>query len=152
VVSWNVHITSFYCAVHAHTMPHDVHYQMRSKQLTSLSTFILYLQLGSTEGYYNPLPLFMHCPQCIIHPCIIEFSKIFKNMWVFYPHCIFMLPSSILRTVPGPLNLYNPYGLVLEIFEFPVQIAHWMHLKNAFLFHLNHIPINNMIIIMYIFL
>jgi hypothetical protein len=34
-------------------MPHDVHYQMRLKQLTILSTFILHLQLGSTEGYYS---------------------------------------------------------------------------------------------------
>jgi hypothetical protein len=133
-------------------MPHDVHYQMRSKQLTSLSTFILYLQLGSAKGYYNPLPLFMYCPQCIIRPYITEFSKIFKKMWVFCPHCIFMFPSSILRTVPGPLNLYKPYGSVLELFDFPVQNAHRMHLKSVFLFHLNHIPINNMISIRYIFL
>jgi hypothetical protein len=147
-----VHITSFYCAVHACTMPHDVHYQMRSKQLTNLSIFILHLQLGSVEGYYNPLPLFMHCPQCIIHSYISEFSKIFKKMRVFYLHCIFMLPSSILRTVPGPLNLYKPYGSVSELFDFLVQNAHWMHLKSAFLLHLNHIPINNMISIGYIFL
>jgi hypothetical protein len=136
-----VHITSFYCAVHARTMPHDVHYQMRSKQLTSLSIFILHLQLGSVEGYYNPLPLFMHYPQCIIHPYISEFSKIFKNMWVLYLHCIFMIPSSILRTILGPLNLYKPYGLVPELFDFSVQNVHQMHLKSTFLLHLNHIPI-----------
>jgi hypothetical protein len=147
-----VHITSFYCIVHAHTMPHVVHYQMRSKQLTNLSTFILHLQLGSVKGYYNPLPLFMHSPQCIIHPYISEFSKIFKTMWVFCPHCIFMLPSSILRTVLGPLNLYKPYGSSPELLEFPVQNVHRMHLKSAFLLHLNHIPINNMISIDYIFL
>ena len=147
-----MHITSFYCAVHAHTMPHDVHYQMRSKQLTILSIFILHLQLGSVEGYYNPLPLFMHFPQCIIHPYISDFSKIFKNMRVFCPHCIFMLPSSILWAVPVPLNLYKPYGSVLELLEFSVQNVHRMHLKSAFFLHLNHILINNMISIKYIFL
>jgi hypothetical protein len=147
-----VHITSFYCTVYARTIPHDMHYQIRSKQLTNLSTFILHLQLGSTEGYYNPLPLFMHCPQCIIHPYITDFSKIFKKMRVLCLHCIFILPSSILKTVPGPLNLYKPYGSVLELFDFLVQNAHRMHLKSAFFLCLNHIPINNMIIIRYIFL
>jgi hypothetical protein len=34
-------------------MPHDVHYQMRSKHLTNLSIFILHLKLGSVEGYYK---------------------------------------------------------------------------------------------------
>jgi hypothetical protein len=147
-----VHITSFCCAVHAHTMPHDVHYQMKSKQLTNLSIFILHLQLGLVEGYYNPLPLFMHCPQCIIHPYISDFSKIFKNMRVFCPHCIFMLPSSILRVILGPLNIYKTYGLVPKMFDFPVQNVHQMHLKSALLLHFNHIPINNMISIRYIFL
>jgi hypothetical protein len=147
-----VHVTSFCYAVHVRTMPDDVHYQMRSKHLTSLSTFILHLQLGSTEGYYNPLPLFMHYLKCIIHPYITKFSKIFKNMRVLYPHYIFMLPSSILRTVPGPLNLYNPYGSFPELFDFLVQNAHRMHLKSTFLLHLNHIPVNNMISIRYIFL
>jgi hypothetical protein len=147
-----VHTTSFYCAVHACTMPWKVHYKMMSKQITSLSTLILHLQLGSVEGYYNPLPLFMHCPQCIIHPYTIEFSKIFKKMWVFCPHCIFMLPSSILRIVLGPLDLYKTYGSVPKLLEFLVQNAHRMHLKSTFFLHLNHIPINNMISIRYIFI
>jgi hypothetical protein len=145
-----VHITSFYCTVHAQTMPHDVHYHMRSKQLTSLSIFILHLQLGSVEGYYNPIPLFMHYPQCIIHPYISDFSKIFKKMQVFCSHFIVMLLSSILRVIPGQLNIYNPYGLVPELFDF--QNVHQMHLKSAFLLHLNHIPINNMISMRYIFI
>jgi hypothetical protein len=148
----NVHTTSFYCIVHVRTMPWKVHYKMMSKQLTNLSTLTLHLQLGSAEGYYNPLPLFMHCPQCIIHPYTTEFSKIFKKMQVLCPHCILMLPSSILRTVPGPLDLYKPYGSVMELLDFPVQNAHQMHLKSSFLLHLNHIPINNMISIRYIFL
>jgi hypothetical protein len=147
-----VHTTSFYCAVHARTIPHGVHYQMMSKKLTNLSTFILHLQLGSTEGYYNPLPLFMQCPQCIIHPYTIEFSKILKNMWVFSPHCILMLPSRILRIVPGPLNLYKPYGSIPELLDFLVQNVHWIHLKSPLLLHLNYIPFNNMISIRYIFL
>jgi hypothetical protein len=125
---------------------------MRSKQLTILSNFILHLELGSVKGYYNPLPLFMHCPQCIIHPYISYFSKIFKKMRVFFLHCIFMLPSSILRVIPCLLNLYKPYGSISDLFHFPVQNPHWMHLKSAFLLHLNHIPINNMISIGYIFL
>jgi hypothetical protein len=147
-----VHTTSFYCIVHECTMSHGVHYQMMSKQLTRLSTLILHLQLGSGKGHYNPLPLFMHCPQCIIHPYTKEFSKILKTMWVFCLHCILMLPSSILKTVLGPLNLYKPYGSVLELLEFLVQNAHQMHLKRTFLLHLNHILVNNMISIKYIFI
>jgi hypothetical protein len=133
-------------------MPWKMHYKMMSKHLTKLSTLTLHLKLGSAKGYYNPLPLFMHYPQCIIHPYTTEFSKIFKKMWVFCPHHILMLPSSVLRTVLGPLDLYKPYGLVMELLDFPVQNVHQMHLKNAFLLHLNHIPINNMIRIRYIFL
>jgi hypothetical protein len=147
-----VHTTSLYCAVHVCTMPHDVHYQMMSKQLTILSTLILHLQLGPAEGYYNPLPLIMHCPQCIINPYTTEFSKIFKKMRVFFPHFILMLPSSILGTIPGPLNLCKIYGSVPELLEFSVQNAHRMHLKSTFLLHLNHILVNNMISIRYIFL
>jgi hypothetical protein len=133
-------------------MPWKVHYKMMSKQLTNLGTLTLHLQLGSVEGYYNLFPLFMHCPQCIIHPYTTEFSKIFKTMWVFCPHHILMLPSSVLETVPGPLDLYKPYGSVMELLEFPVQNTHQMHLKITFLLHLNHILINNMISISYIFL
>jgi hypothetical protein len=73
-------------------------------------------------------------------------------MWIFCPHCILMLPSSVLKTVLGPLNIYNPYGSIMELIYFSVQNAHWMHLQSAFLVHLNHILINNMIMIRYIFL
>jgi hypothetical protein len=81
-----------------------------------------------------------------------KISKILKKMWVFFPHCILMLPSSVLRTVPGPLDLYKPYGPIPELFDFPVQNAYQMHLESVFLLHLNHILINNMISIRYIFL
>ena len=123
--------------------------KMMSKQLTSLNILGLYLHLGLDEGYYNPLPLFMHCPQCIMYPYT---TKIFKKMWVFCPHCILMLPSSVFRSLPGPLDLYNPYGSIPELFVFSVQNAHRMHLESAFFLHLNNIPINNIINIRYVFL
>jgi hypothetical protein len=126
--------------------------KITSKQLTSLNILGLYLHLGSTEGYYNPLPLFMHCPQCIMYPYTTKFSKSFKNMQVFCLHFILMLPSSVFRSVPGPLDLYKPYGSIPELFDFSIQDACRMHLESTFLLHLNNIPINNMISIGYIFL
>jgi hypothetical protein len=78
--------------------------------------------------------------------------KIIKKMWVFCLHSIFMLPSCILGTIPGPLDLYKPYGSISELFDFLVQNAHQMHLESAFLLPLNHIPINNIIGLKYIFL
>jgi hypothetical protein len=117
-----------------------------------LSTLTLHLKLGWAKVYYNSLPLFMHFPQCIIHPYTTYFSKIFKKMWVFYPHRILMLSSSILRNVLGLLDLYNPYGSVPDLHDFRVQNVHRMHMKSAFLLHLNYIPINNMSSIRYIFL
>jgi hypothetical protein len=83
---------------------------------------------------------------------INNLSKILKKMWVFYPHSIFMLPSCVIKTVLGPLDLYKPYGSTSELFYFLVQNVYRMHLKSAFLLHLNHIPMNNMISIRYIFL
>jgi hypothetical protein len=126
--------------------------KMMSKQLTGLNTLGLYLHLGSAEGYYNPLPLFMHYPQCIMYPYTTKFKKFFKKMRVLCPHFILMLPSSGFRSVPGPLDLYKPYGSISELFDFSIQDAHRMHLESAFLLHLNNIPINNMIIIGYIFI
>jgi hypothetical protein len=102
--------------------------KMMSKQLSSLNILRLYLHLGSAEGYYNPLPLFMHCPQCIMYPYTTKFLKFFKKMRVFCPHCILMLPSSVFRSVPGLLDLYKPYGLISELFDFSIQDAHWMQL------------------------
>jgi hypothetical protein len=48
------------------------------------------------------------------------FFKIVKTLWVFFFHVLFMLPCSIFRTIVGPLNIYQPYAVVLEHFEFPV--------------------------------
>ena len=125
---------------------------MMSKRLTILNILVLYLHLVLVEGYYNPLPLFMHCPQCNMYPYTTKFSKFFKNMQVLCPHCILMIPSSVFRSVPGPMDLYKPYGSIPELFDFSIQDAHRMHLENAFLLHLNSIPINNMISIGYIYI
>ena len=63
-----------------------------------------------------------------------------------------MFPCHILRTVPGSLDLYNFYSLIPELFASLVKYVHMMHLQDTFWFHLNHIPIDNMISIRYIFL
>jgi hypothetical protein len=61
-----------------------------------------------------------------------------------------MLPSSIFRTVVGPLKFYQFYDLIPKNFKFSVQYVHRLDLKVSFWLHLNHIPINNMVRIMYI--
>jgi hypothetical protein len=126
--------------------------KMMSKHLTSLNILGLHFHLGLAEGYYNSLPLFMHYPQCIMYPYTTQFSKNFKKMRVFCSHCILMIPSSAFKSVPGPLYLYKPYGSISELFDFPVQNVHRMHLESAFLLHLNNISINNMISIKYVFI
>ena len=72
-------------------------------------------------------------------------------MRVLYPHNICMLPCRVLGTVPGPLDLYKLYGSISELLVFPVQYVHRMHLQDTFWFHLNHIPIDYMISIRYIY-
>jgi hypothetical protein len=112
----------------------------------------LYVQLQRVRIRYItfPSPLFIHYPQCIIYICTYKISKIFKNMWILYVHSILALPSCILRTVPSPLDLYQLHGLILELFDSPIQYANQSHLEIAFWLHLNHILINNMISIRYI--
>jgi hypothetical protein len=146
------------CTLHHFTVQymcalcHEMCIQNDVKQLTSLSTFSFTLQLGSDLGILQFPPLIYALSSVHHVPIDNKISKILKKMWVFYLHCILMLPSSILRTVPGPLDLYNPYGSITELFDFPVQNVHQMHLESAFLLHLDHIPINNMISIMHIFI
>jgi hypothetical protein len=103
-------------------------------------------------GHYNPPPLIFALSSVQLYTASASFSKIFKKMWVLCPHNICMLPCRILRTVLGPLDLYKLYSSIPELFSFLVQYAHRMHLQDTFWFHLNHIPINNMISIRYIFL
>ena len=98
-------------------------------------------------GCYIPSPLFWHCPQCI-YKMEIKFSNLFKKLRVLCPHGIFMLPSSIFRTVAGPLNFYHLYNSILENFDFFVQYSHWLDLKVSLCLYLNHMSINNMVSIM----
>jgi hypothetical protein len=112
-------------------------YKNDIKQLTNLSTFSFTFTIGFDLGILQSPPLIYALSS--VHYVLIynKISKILKKMWVFCPHCILMLPSSILRTVPCPLDLYNPYGSILELFDFPVQNAYQMHLESAFLLHLS---------------
>jgi hypothetical protein len=103
-------------------------------------------------GITIPSPYFFTILSAIYLQNNNKISKIFKNMWVLCPHIIFMLPCCVLSTVPGPLEFYIPYSLILELLAFPVQYTDHMHLQDAFLLHLNHIPIDYMIIIKYIFI
>ena len=102
-------------------------------------------------GHYNPPPLIFALSSVQLYTTSARFSKIFKKMWVLYPHNLFMLPCHVLRTVPGPLDPYKLNSSILELFYFPVQYAHRMHLHDTFWFHLNHIPIDYMISIRYIY-
>ena len=71
-------------------------------------------------------------------------------MWVLYPHSIFIVPSCILKTVPGPLDLYYPYGSISQLLDLLIQYAHQLYSEVSLLLHLNHISINYMISIGYI--
>lgn len=51
-------------------------------------------------------PLFMHYPQCNIYTYTTKISKVFKKMWVFFPHNILVIPSCMFMNVQGPLDLY----------------------------------------------
>jgi hypothetical protein len=98
------------------------------------------LGLGDTT---IPSPYFCTVLSAALHNICTPF-KIFKKMWVLYPHNLFMLPCRVLKTVPGPLDLYKLHSLISELFSFPV------HLQDTFWFHLNRIPIDYMISIRYI--
>jgi hypothetical protein len=117
-----------------------------------LKYIFIYITIGFDLGILQSPPL-IYALSLVHHvPIYNKISKILKKMQLFYSHCILMLPSSVLKTVPGPLDLYKPYGSIPEMFDFSVQNAYQMHLESTFLLHLNHIPINNMISIRYIFL
>ena len=114
------------------------------------------MQTGSKPGCYIPLPLQQHCPQC--------FTKLNKNValvlpsvlrrieqkWMCQLHGILHLPCSLFRILMLPLHLYLPYGSVWEHFDLPVEDVHWLDLQLSLRFHLNHIPIDHMVRIMYI--
>jgi hypothetical protein len=125
-------------------------YKLGSPSYKTKLQFII--QLGHILGVLQSPPLIFALSSVQLSHSIHNISKIFKKMWVFCSHSIFMFPCCILRTVPGPLDLYESYGSIPELFFFPVQYAHRMHLQDTFLFHMNHIPIDYMISIRYIFI
>jgi hypothetical protein len=131
---------------------HEMCIQNDIKTTHHLKYIFIYIAIGHGLGILQSPPL-IYALSSVNHVLIYKkISKILKIMLVFCLHCILMLPSSILRTILGPLELYKTYGSVPELFDFLVQNAYWMHLKSNFFLHLNHIPINNMISIKYIFL
>ena len=108
--------------------------------------YLQYMQVGLKLGYYIPLPLQYHCPQCFIKlnkndtlalPLVIYRIE---QKWLHQLHGILHLPCSLFRTVVLPLHLYLPYGSVLEHCDLPVEDAHWLDLELSLRFHLNHIP------------
>ena len=116
------------------------------------------MQTRSKLGHYNPLPLQQHYPQCftklnknatLVPPSVLHR---FEQNWMCESHGILQLPCSLFRTVVLPFHLYLPYGLVLEHCDLPVEDAHWLDLELSLRFHLDHILINHMVRIMYIFL
>ena len=79
------------------------------------------------------------------------FRKI-EQKWMCQSHGILQLPRILFRSVVLPLHLYMSYGLILEHGDLPVEDAQWLSLELSLEFHLNHIPINHMVRVMYIFL
>ena len=117
------------------------------KQLTSLSTFAFtFIVRFWPRGITFPSLYLFNVLSAIYTHIQPKFQKSSKYVWVFYPHSIFMLPICIFGTVLVPLDLYKLYGLIPELFDFLVHNVYQMYLESVFLLHLNHIPINNMII------
>jgi hypothetical protein len=71
----------------------------------------------------------MHYPRCSTYTCRIKKSNVLKNVRVFNPHSILMLPNRIHKTLPSPLDLYYPYGLIPELLDILMQYVYRMHLK-----------------------
>ena len=69
-----------------------------------------------------------------------------------HSHGILQLPRSLTGTIELPLHLYLSNGSVLEHCDLLVEDAQWLSLELFLGFHLDHIPINHMVRIMYIFL
>ena len=109
------------------------------------------MESGQVLGIIQSPPLIFALSSVQLSHNINKISKIFKNMWVLRPYSVLVIPCHILRTVLGPLDLYKLNSWIPELFYFPVQYAHKMHLQDTFWFHLNHIPIDYMISIRYIY-
>lgn len=87
-----------------------------------------------------PSPLNQQCPQCSSN----------EQKWVCLPHGILQLPRNLIQTKVLALHLYQSDGSIIECSLFPAYDANMLHLELSLGFHLNHIPINNVIMIMYI--
>ena len=88
-------------------------------------------------------------------PPSLALSSVFykiEQKWMCQSHGILQLPCSLFRTVVLPLHLYLYNGSIPEHCDIPVEDAHWLDSKLSLEFHLNHIPINHMVRIMYIVL
>ena len=95
-------------------------YKNDIKTTLQLKYNFIYITIGFGLGILQSPPLIYALSLMHHVPMYNKISKILKTMWVFYLHFILMLPSSVLRTVQGPLDLYNPYGLIPELFDFLV--------------------------------
>jgi hypothetical protein len=131
--------------------PQNIYTKALWPKISWLTSLYVHLQLGFILGVLHSPPPYL----CIVLSALYthvqsKSSKIFKKMWVLFPHGIFMLPGCIFRTVTGPLDLYQPYCSILSNLTFLIQYAHRLYSEVSFLLHLNHIPINYMISIRYI--
>ena len=79
-------------------------------------------------------------------------SPAIEQKWMCQSHGILQLPRSLFRSVVLPLYLYLPYGSVSKHCDLPIEDAHWLNSELSLRFHLDHIPINHMVRVMYIFL
>jgi len=109
------------------------------------------------SGYYNPLPLKLSTVLDASYTVYIllltaALQKFSKQVWIFLPRLIFQLPSCIFRTEGPPLDLYLSDGHILKHYDLLVQDADWLHLETSLGFYLNHMPINNVVRVMHIFL
>jgi hypothetical protein len=155
VIAPSIWVCAYYIILwHSSCMHYAMKYALQNDVKTTHQPKYSYIifTIGFSRVILQSPPLIFALSSVHHTPIYNIFFKIFKKMWVFCPRCILILPISVLRIVPGPLNLYKPYGSVPELLVFSVQNVHQLHLKSAFFLHLYHIPINNMISIRYIFL
>ena len=77
--------------------------------------------------------------------------KIEQN-WMCQSHGILQLPHSLIQNIVLPLHLYISNGSIPKHCDLVFEDAQWLSLELSLGFHLNHIPINHIVRIMYIFL
>jgi hypothetical protein len=124
-------------------MPHDVHYQMRSKQLTILSTFILHLQLGSVEGYYSSSPgvarQLEYTPReepvirtsrkkAFVQPPVFNDTEGSTRSKVMLPHWGDLFNKNIQEEYLEYIPHSDPYGGSLDDHFFPNIRRYYLHL------------------------